>query len=146
LAYNRDNQEDKETLFDVIDTVQACLQAYAELLPTITVNKKAMLESAERGFATATDIADYLVQKGIAFRDAHAVVGKIVAHAISAECTLAEMSLSDLQQYSEHIEADIYKFIELSGSVAARDHIGGTAPAQVKQAVVQAKAYLASLP
>jgi argininosuccinate lyase len=146
LAYNRDNQEDKESLFDVIDTVQACLQAYAGMLPTIVVNKQAMLEAAEKGFATATDIADYLVQKDIAFRDAHAVVGKIVAHAISAECSLAEMPLPDLQQYSEHIEADIYEFIELSGSVAARDHIGGTAPAQVKQAVVQAKAYLASLP
>ncbi|MFT7460992.1 MAG: argininosuccinate lyase, partial [Planctomycetota bacterium] len=145
LAYNRDNQEDKEALFDVIDTVQACLFAYAGLLPTMEVKKEAMLEAAEKGYSTATDLADYLVQKDIPFRDAHAVVGKIVHHAISAGCKLSELPLADMQQFSDQIDEDIYGYLELEGSVAARDHKGGTAPNQVKQAVLEAKEYLASL-
>jgi argininosuccinate lyase len=145
LAYNRDNQEDKEALFDVIDTVQACLYAYTGLLPTMIVNETAMLEAAQRGYSTATDLADYLVQKDIPFRDAHAVVGKIVQHAIGAGCSLSELSLADLQQYSDRIGQDIFQYLELNGSVAARDHVGGTSPNQVKRAVGEAKEYLASL-
>jgi argininosuccinate lyase len=145
LAYNRDNQEDKEALFDVIDTVQACLHAYAGLLPTLVVNSEAMLDAAERGYATATDLADYLVQKGIPFRDAHAVVGKTVQFAIQTERKLSDLSMVELQQFSDKINEDIYQYLELSGSVAARDHTGGTAPNQVKQAVQQARDYVAAL-
>ncbi|MCZ6502434.1 MAG: argininosuccinate lyase [Gammaproteobacteria bacterium] len=145
LAYNRDNQEDKENLFDVIDTVQACLQAYAGMLPTLVVKKEAMLEAAERGYGTATDMADYLVHKGIPFRDAHAIVGKTVQFAIETQSKLSALSLADLLQFSEHFDEDIYPILELKGSVAARDHKGGTAPNQVKKAVRQARDYLASL-
>ncbi len=145
LAYNRDNQEDKEALFDVIDTVQACLHAYAGLLPTLVVNKASMLDAAERGYATATDLADYLVGKGMPFRDAHAVVGRTVQFAIQAGCKLSELSLTDLQQFSDRINEDVYQKLELSGSVAARDHTGGTAPKQVRQAAQRARAYIASL-
>ena len=145
LAYNRDNQEDKEALFDVIDTVQACLHAYSGLMPTLTVKKEAMLAAAEKGYATATDLADYLVQKGIPFRDAHAVVGKTVQFAIQEKRNLSELSISELQQFSDKIDEDIYQYLELVGSVAARDHKGGTAPNQVKQSVKQARDYIATL-
>lgn len=145
LAYNRDNQEDKEALFDVIDTVQACLHAYTGLLPTLEVNKEAMLEAAEQGYATATDLADYLVQKGIPFRDAHSIVGKTVQFAIQASRRLSDLSLAELKQFSDNIEEDIYQYLELNGSVAARDHTGGTAPKQVRLAIQQAREYIATL-
>ncbi len=145
LAYNRDNQEDKEPLFDLIDTVQACLHAYAGMLPTLIVHREAMLEAAERGYGTATDMADYLVRKGTPFRDAHAIVGRTVQFAIDAGSRLADLSLADLQSFSEQFDKDIYAVLELNGSVAARDHKGGTAPGQVKQAAQQARDYLASL-
>lgn len=145
LAYNRDNQEDKEALFDVIDTVQACLHAYSGLMPTLIVKKEAMLAAAEKGYATATDLADYLVQKGIPFRDAHAVVGKTVQFAIQENRNLSELSIAELQQFCDKIDEDIYQYLELNGSVAARDHKGGTAPKQVKQSVKQARDYIAAL-
>ena len=142
LAYNRDNQEDKETLFDAVDTVSACLQAYAGMIPAITINKEAMLDAARQGYATATDLADYLVRKGVAFRDAHAVVGQTVQYAIEQGKDLAELELAELQQFSGNIDDDIYDYLELSSSVAARDHIGGTAPSQVRQAVQYARKQL----
>ena len=145
LAYNRDNQEDKEPLLDVIDTVQACLGAYAGMLPTLVVKPEAMLEAAEKGYGTATDMADYLVKKGVAFRDAHEIVGKAVHFAIESNRRLAELSLEELQQFSEHLDEDIFAVLELSGSVAARDHKGGTAVAQVRKAVQEARDYLAGL-
>ncbi len=145
LAYNRDNQEDKQPLFDVVDTVGNCLQAYIGMLPTLEVKAEAMIAAAEKGYATATDLADYLVKKGLPFRDAHEVVGKSVQFAIQQDCKLNELSLEDLQGFSELIEEDVYPLLELMGSVAARDHIGGTAPAQVKVAVARAKDELAKL-
>ncbi|MFC3152554.1 argininosuccinate lyase [Litoribrevibacter euphylliae] len=139
LAYNKDNQEDKEPLFDVIDTVKGCLRAYADMVPAIQVNEEAMREAARRGFSTATDLADYLVRKGMPFRDAHEVVGKSVGYGIEQGKDLSEMSLEELQQFSDTITEDVFDILTLEGSVNARDHIGGTAPAQVLAAAGRAK-------
>ncbi len=143
LAYNKDNQEDKEPLFDTVDTVKDCLRAFADMAPAIRPRKEAMLEAAKRGFSTATDLADYLVRKGTPFRDAHEVVGKSVAYGIKTGKDLSEMSLEELQQFSNDIDADVFDVLTLEGSVAARNHIGGTAPAQVRKAVEAARKELA---
>ena len=139
LAYNRDNQEDKESLFDAVDTVKMCLIAYAGLIPTITVNRETMYKAAAAGFATATDLADYLVVNGLAFRDAHEVVGKTVQYAIQNNKDLPSLTLRELQKFSKVIKEDVYAVLELEGSVSARDHIGGTAPKQVKAAIKRLK-------
>jgi len=139
LAYNKDNQEDKEPLFDAADTVRDCLRAFADMIPAIKSNKASMLEAAKRGFSTATDLADYLVRKGMAFRDSHEVVGKSVAYGIAQNKDLSEMTLAELQQFSDIIEQDVFGVLTLEGSVAARDHIGGTAPDQVRAASTRAK-------
>jgi argininosuccinate lyase len=135
LAYNKDNQEDKEPLFDSIDTLRGSLRAYADMLPAIKVNRARMLEATRAGFTTATDLADYLVRKGIPFRDAHEVVGKAVRAALDKQVDLADLSLNELQDFSDRIEQDVYAVLSLEGSVAARNIYGGTAPAQVRQAV-----------
>ena len=145
LAYNRDNQEDKESLFDAVDTVQQCLEAYLGLVPSIRVNRKAMLAAAQKGYVTATDLADYLVMKGVPFRDAHAVVGKLVQYAIRKGSEMEDLELSELKQFHEGIDADVYDCLTLQGSVSARDHTGGTAPARVREAVAGARRYLAAL-
>ena len=145
LAYNRDNQEDKECLFDTVDTLKQCLEAYLKLLPSITVKREAMLAAAQKGYLTATDLADYLVMKGVAFRDAHAIVGKAVQYAIEQGNGLEQLKLPELQQFHEGIDADVYDFLTLEGSVAARDHTGGTAPARVREAVAEARGYLESI-
>jgi argininosuccinate lyase len=142
LAYNKDNQEDKEPLFDAVDTVSDCLRAFADMIPAIESRKDEMYEAARRGFSTATDLADYLVGKGIAFRDSHEIVGKSVAYGIAENKDLSEMSLEELQQFSSEISADVFDVLTLEGSVAARDHLGGTAPAQVKAAAQRALAKL----
>jgi len=139
LAYNKDNQEDKEPLFDLIDTVKDCLFAYSEMMPAVSCNKDEMYAAAKQGYATATDLADYLVKKGMPFRDAHEVVGKSVAFGIEEKKDLAELSLAELQSFSDLINEDIFEVLTLEGSVAARDHIGGTAPTQVLAAVATAK-------
>ena len=144
LAYNKDNQEDKEPLFDALDTVRDCLRAFADMIPAITSKKDSMYEAAKRGFSTATDLADYLVRKGIAFRDSHEIVGKSVAYGIETGKDLSDMSLEELQQFSSEITEDVFEVLTLEGSVAARDHIGGTAPNQVRKAVVTAKELLAN--
>ncbi|MEN0038287.1 MAG: argininosuccinate lyase [Cellvibrio sp.] len=144
LAYNKDNQEDKEPVFDAIDTVKDCLRAFADMVPAIQPRKEKMYEAAKRGFSTATDLADYLVRRGVPFRDAHEIVGKSVAHGVQTGKDLSEMSLAELQQFSTVIEQDVFAVLTLEGSVAARNHIGGTAPAQVKAAVARAKASLES--
>jgi len=140
LAYNKDNQEDKEPLFDLIDTVKDCLFAYSEMMPALSCNKDVMYAAAKQGYATATDLADYLVKKGMAFRDAHEVVGKSVAFGIEQKKDLAELSLAELQNFSDLIKEDVFEVLTLEGSIAARDHIGGTAPTQVLAAVATAKA------
>ena len=138
LAYNKDNQEDKEPLFDAVDTVKDCLRAFADMVPAIQAKKDNMLEAARRGFSTATDLADYLVRKGIPFRDSHEIVGKSVAYGIESSKDLSEMSLQELQQFSDEIQDDVFTVLTLEGSVAARDHIGGTAPEQVREAAAAA--------
>ena len=139
LAYNKDNQEDKEPLFDTVDTVQGCLRAFGDMIPAIESRKPEMREAALRGFSTATDLADYLVRKGVAFRDAHEIVGLSVAYGIKTSKDLGEMSLEELQQFSDVISEEVFEVLTLEGSVAARDHIGGTAPAQVRAAVVRGR-------
>ncbi len=143
LAYNKDNQEDKEPLFDSVDTVRDCLRAFADMVPAITVKKDQMYEAARRGFSTATDLADYLVGKGVAFRDAHEIVGSAVAYGIDTGKDLSEMSIDELQKFGDMIGVDVFDVLTLEGSVAARDHIGGTAPKQVSLAVTQARKQLA---
>ncbi len=143
LAYNKDNQEDKEPLFDSIDTLRDCLTAMTGLLAEMTVNKATMAAAAEAGFATATDLADYLVVKGVAFRDAHECVGQAVAFAIEAKRSLSELTLTELQRFNQAIGEDVFAVLTLSGSVNARDHFGGTAPAQVAAAIARARHKLA---
>jgi len=135
LAYNKDNQEDKEPLFDTIDTVLGCLRAFADMIPAITPKKENMYKAAKQGFSTATDLADYLVVKGLPFRDAHEVVGKAVALGVETRRDLSEMELTELQTFSDIIQQDVFDVLTLEGSVAARNHIGGTAPEQVLLAV-----------
>jgi argininosuccinate lyase len=142
LAYNKDNQEDKEPLFDTVDTVKGSLRAFADMVPAIQVNREITYEASKRGFSTATDLADYLVGKGLAFRDSHEVVGLAVAHGIKTGEDLSEMSLETLQGFCDKITDDVFDVLTLEGSVAARDHLGGTAPNQVRAAVARAKAYL----
>ncbi|GAA6151661.1 argininosuccinate lyase [Pseudoteredinibacter isoporae] len=142
LAYNKDNQEDKEPLFDAVDTVKDCLRAFADMIPAIEAKSEIMLEAAKRGFSTATDLADYLVCKGVPFRDAHEIVGKSVAYGLENDKDLSEMSLSELQQFSDQITDDVFDVLTLEGSVAARNHIGGTAPNQVREAATRALALL----
>lgn len=139
LAYNKDNQEDKEPLFDAVDTLAGCLRAFADMIPAIEPNREVMREAARRGFATATDLADYLVRAGVAFRDAHEIVGKAVAYGVEKKKDLSEMSLSELRQFSDQIEDDVFEVLTLEGSVSARNHIGGTAPDQVRAAVARGR-------
>ena len=139
LSYNRDNQEDKESLFDAIDTVKMCLTAYAGLIPSITARHESMLEAAEQGYTTATDLADYLVVQGLPFRDSHNVVGQVVHYAIKNNKLLSALSLSELQQFSELIKDDVFAVLKLEGSVSARDHVGGTNPSQVKRQIARLK-------
>ncbi|MBT5489729.1 MAG: argininosuccinate lyase [Halieaceae bacterium] len=142
LAYNKDNQEDKEALFDSVNTLNDCLKAFADMVPAIEAHSAAMRNAALKGFATATDLADYLVRAGVAFRDAHEVVGKAVAHCIDEECDLADCSLETLKTFHAGIEQDVYQVLTLEGSIAARDHVGGTAPNQVRAAIALAQTKL----
>ncbi len=139
LAYNKDNQEDKEPLFDTADTLLVTLEIYADMLRGITVDKGNMRQAALEGYATATDLADYLVKKGMPFRDAHEVVALAVRHGVDKSCDLAELSLAALQQFSDMITEDVFSVLTLEGSVSSRNHIGGTAPKQVKQAIMRAR-------
>jgi len=139
LAYNKDNQEDKEPLFDTIDNLKGSLRVFADMVPNIQVRKERMYQAAKQGFATATDLADYLVRKGVAFRDAHEIVGQAVRYGIEQKKDLSEMSLDELQQFSKVIDTDVFSVLTLEGSVAARDHLGGTAPQQVKAAIERAR-------
>jgi argininosuccinate lyase len=139
MAYNRDMQEDKEPLFDTVDTVLGCLRAFADMVPAINCKRDNMYKAAKQGFSTATDLADYLVRKNLPFRDAHEVVGKAVAMGVSCGKDLSELSLQELQQFSDKIDADVFEVLTLEGSVEARNHIGGTAPAQVRSAIARAR-------
>jgi len=135
LAYNRDNQEDKEPLFDSLDTVMAAVRVFAGMIPQLTVRSEIMYRAAKRGFSTATDLADYLVRKNIPFRDAHEIVGKAVRAAEQAGHDLSDMSLDELRSFSDEIDNDVFDVLTLEGSINTRDHIGGTAPNQVRAAI-----------
>jgi argininosuccinate lyase len=145
LAYNKDNQEDKEPLFDTVDTLVNCLRAFADMMPHLEAKKENMYNSAKRGFATATDLADYLVRKGMAFRDAHEVVGLAVRLGVETQRDLSELSLTELQRFSSEITADVFEILKLEGSVAARKHIGGTAPETVRAAITAARHQMISI-
>ncbi len=142
LAYNKDNQEDKEPLFDTVDTLIDTLRIYTDMFAGIQVNHDAMRNAAMRGYATATDLADYLTQKGLPFRDAHEVVAKTVQFAEQKGVDLSALDLSELQKFSAQIEADIFAVLTLEGSMERRNHLGGTSPAQVKFAIEQARQWL----
>jgi argininosuccinate lyase len=139
LAYNRDNQEDKETLFDALDQMRASVEIMGRMLPGLQTRPDVMRAQAERGFATATDLADYLVRKGLPFRDAHAVVGRAVRLAQERHIGLEALPLADLQALSPLIDREVYTVLVLEGSLAARDHLGGTAPRQVQAAIQRAR-------
>lgn len=142
LAYNKDNQEDKEPLFDTVDTIIDTLRIYADMLSGVQVNQQAMRRAVLRGHATATDLADYLTKKGIPFRDAHEIVAKTVQYAEQKNCDLNDLELQDLQQFSQLIEADIVKILTPEGSMQSRNHTGGTAPSQVQAAIERARQWL----
>jgi argininosuccinate lyase len=142
LAYNKDNQEDKEPLFDSVDTLLVTLEIYADMMRGITVNKDNMRQAASEGFATATDLADYLVKKGMPFRDAHEVVALAVRFAVDKKVDLSDLPLATLQQFSSSIADDVYGVLTLEGSLNSRNHIGGTAPVQVKAAIARMRATL----
>ena len=144
LAYNKDNQEDKEPLFDAADTLRDSLRAFADMVPAIKPKQAEMREAALRGFSTATDLADYLVGKGLPFRDCHEIVGHAVRYGVETGQDLAQMSLAELQQFSTEIGDDVFAVLTLEGSVNARNHIGGTAPAQVRAAVQRGRDLLSS--
>jgi argininosuccinate lyase len=139
LAYNKDNQEDKEPLFDTVDTVLDSLTLYADMMSGLTVNAEAMRAAAREGFATATDLADYLVKKGLPFRDAHEVVARAVRHAETQKCDLADLSLATLNTFSALIDDGVFAVLTLEGSLASRAHIGGTAPDTVRMAIQRAR-------
>ncbi|HKA38533.1 MAG TPA: argininosuccinate lyase, partial [Burkholderiales bacterium] len=139
LAYNRDNQEDKEPLFDTVDTLNASLAVLAEMLPGIKINREAMAAAARQGHATATDLAEYLVRKGVPFREAHEAVAQAVRFAESRGCELAELKLAELQRFSSKIGKDVHAALTLEGSLKSRSHLGGTAPVRVKAAIAKAR-------
>jgi argininosuccinate lyase len=143
LAYNKDNQEDKEPLFDTVDTVRDTLRIFADMVAGIEAKPAAMRAALAQGHATATDLADYLVRRGTAFRDAHEAVARCVRFADEAGRDLSQLTLAELQQFSASIAEDVFSVISIEGSLASRSHPGGTAPAAVRAAIAQAKADLA---
>ncbi len=139
LAYNKDNQEDKEPLFDTVDTLTDTLRIYAEMVAGLTAHPENMRAALQQGFATATDLADYLTRKGLPFRDAHEAVGLAVRFAEERGVDLSQLSLSELQAFSPLVADDIFSVLSLEGSLASRQHIGGTAPEQVRAAIARAR-------
>ncbi|NNM80813.1 MAG: argininosuccinate lyase [Gallionella sp.] len=144
LAYNKDNQEDKEPLFDTVDTLTQTLRIYADMITGIQVKPETMRNAALQGYATATDLADYLVKKGVPFRDAHEAVALAVRFAEQRGCDLSEIDLAELQKFSPLIAQDVYQVLSLEGSLASRNHIGGTSPNQVTAAIGRGRMFLAN--
>jgi argininosuccinate lyase len=142
LAYNKDNQEDKEPLFDTVDNLKGSLKVFADMMARLGCNRRRMREAALQGFSTATDLADYLVRKGVPFRDAHEIVGKAVAFGVREGRDLSQLSLQELRRFSTQIEKEVFEVLTLEGSLAARDHVGGTAPRQVRAAIARGRAKL----
>ena len=145
LAYNKDMQEDKEALFDAVDTVKKCLLVFTPMLVSSKFNKNQMIESAKGSFTNATDLADYLVIKGLPFRDAHEVVGKAVLYCIGKKRALEELDLKQLQQFSDLIRSDVYKCLDIGECVARRNIPGGPAPAAVQKALEEAGEWIARM-
>jgi argininosuccinate lyase len=145
LAYNKDNQEDKEPLFDTLDTLNACIRAFADLVPTLQVDRPRMRAAAARGYIAATDLADHLVRHGRPFRDAHAVVGAAVALAVARGCELQDLPLAEYQKLDAALDASVYQVLDMDQCLAARDHFGGTAPRQVRAACERARARIAAV-
>jgi argininosuccinate lyase len=145
LAYNKDNQEDKQPVFDTVDTLKACLRAFADMMPAIQVNKDTMCAAAIEGYSTATDLADYLVRKGIAFREAHEIAGQAVRMAVDLNERLSGLTLDTLRKLSPVIEQDVHAILSPEGSVNARNLPGGTAPAQVRAQIKTARTRLGEL-
>jgi argininosuccinate lyase len=143
LAYNKDNQEDKEPLFDTVDTLKDTLRIFADMVAGITTVPEAMERAALKGHATATDLADYLVKKGVPFRDAHETVAHAVKAAMAQQVDLAQLPLAALQQFNPAIGEDVYEVLSLRGSLNARNILGGTAPAQVRAQIARHRARLA---
>jgi argininosuccinate lyase len=139
LAYNKDLQEDKEAVFDCCDTVRSCLKIAAIVLQNLKINKEKMRRAASEGFLNATDLADYLVRKGVAFRAAHETVGKIVLFAIYKKQELHELRWEDFRQFSDKIEQDVFEALSLEQTLAGKKQIGGTAPERVFEALEKAK-------
>jgi len=139
LAYNKDNQEDKEPLFDAVDTVYDCTRITADMLSALVVKRERLAAAALQGYTTATDLADYLVRKGLPFRDAHEVVGRVVRYAIDQKKDLSQLEVAELQRFSPAIDEQVYEALTLQGSLAARNHVGGTAPEAVRSAVDRAR-------
>ena len=135
LAYNRDLQEDKEPVFDAVDTVSASLSIIAELLENLKFNTEKMIDATKSGFMTATDLADYLVLKDVPFREAHGIVGRIVSYCIDRGCELVDLTVQDMQQFSPVIEKDVYEVISIDGSVQSRISTGGTSLQRVEEAL-----------
>ena len=142
LAYNKDNQEDKEPIFDVVDTVLDTLKIYGEMISKIKVFPKNMENAALKGYATATDLADYLVKKGLPFRESHGIVAKAVKFAIEQDCDLSNIELSKLRKFSKLIDQDVFKYLSLKGSIQTRKHVGATGFNAVKSAIKKAKSKL----
>jgi argininosuccinate lyase len=142
LAYNKDNQEDKEPLFDAVDTVTDTLRIFADMAGGITVKPEAMKAALTQGFATATDLADYLVKKGLPFRDAHEAVGHAVKAAEQKGVDLPQLTLDELKAFCPQVENDVFSVLTVTGSLASRNHIGGTAPEQVRAAIQRARTRL----
>src|SRR3954470_4888063 len=142
LTYNKDNQEDKEPLFDTVDTLRDTLRIMSEMVGGITVRKEAMERAALKGYATATDLADYLAKKGLPFRDAHEVVAHAVKSAIQLGVDLSELPLQSLRAFHASIGPDVFEVLTLRGSLNARNVLGGTAPAQVRVQLARHRARL----
>ena len=143
LAYNKDNQEDKEPLFDTVDTLKDTLRIFVDMVPGIRVRPEAMERAASRGYATATDLADYLTRKGLPFRDAHETVAHAVKSAIAKGVDLSELPLAELKGFNAHIEEDVFEVLSLRGSLQARNIQGGTAPRQVRAQIERHRQRLA---
>ncbi len=139
LAYNKDNQEDKEPLFDTVDTIRDTLRIFGDMVAAITVKTESMYSAASEGYATATDLADYLVKKGLPFRVSHEVVAQAVRYCVEQNCDLTDLTLEKMREFSSLIDADVMDVLTLTGSVSARNHLGGTAPMQVRKAIANMK-------
>ena len=145
LAYNKDMQEDKELVFDAIDTVKGCLELFKGMITTMSFNKENMAESAMKGFTNATDAADYLVLKGVPFRDAHGIIGRLVLYCIDEDKAIDELSLKELKKFSDKFEEDIFDAISLKTCVNKRLTLGAPGPEVMQKVIAINKRFLENI-